>query len=129
MGKATAFLIFNVSELLGKPRNIVRIVIALSGLIVFSEFYDMYLYMPSPRGLLKALQNAVLGHSGLWLATLRIRGHNRFLIAALMWPSMAVVFLFYWGISHFLSFAIAIAMLWLFVRVVRGEGFENRSVQ
>ncbi len=128
MRKATTLSVFQIFPRLYEARYVARIVIGLSTLIVFLEFYEMYLYMPPPQGFLKAFEKTVLGHSGLWLGTLRIRGCVRFFVMPLMLPSMAVVFLFYWGMHLLLSLAIAAGMLWLFVRVLRGERFENRSI-
>ncbi len=110
------------------PRYIARIIIGLSCLIVFLELYDMYLYLPPPRGFLKAFEKAVLGHSGLWMGTLRIPRRIRYFVAPLMLPSMAVVLLFYWSVHFVFSLVIAAGMFWLIVRVLRGESFENRSI-
>ncbi|MBL7687052.1 MAG: hypothetical protein JNJ49_03385 [Bdellovibrionaceae bacterium] len=128
MRKTTTFSTLQILPRLYEPRYIARIVIGLSCLIVFLSLYDMYLYLPLPRGFLKALEKAVLGHSGLWLGTLRIPRRIRYFVAPLMLPSMTVVFLFYWGAHFVFSLAIAAGMLWLLVRVLRGEDFENRSV-
>ncbi|MBK7891118.1 MAG: hypothetical protein IPJ84_09820 [Bdellovibrionales bacterium] len=128
MRKTTTFSALQILPRLYEPRYIARTVIGLSCLVVFLSLYDMYLYLPPPRGFLKALEKAVLGHSGLWLGTLRIPRHIRYFVAPLMLPSMAVVFLFYWGAHVVFSLAIAAGMLWLLVWVLRGEDFENRSV-
>lgn len=106
-------------------RWLVRLFIGISTIFGFWLFYNMHLYMPWHFRSIKALEMTLLGHLGLWLATLEARGRLRFLVAAVMVPSMAVVFFLWWGMHLFVALGVMAGMIWLLLQVLRGQPFEN----
>ncbi len=102
-----------------------RLLIAVSALYGFLLIYEMNSYMPWHHKFLKALEQTLLGHFGLWLATFQIRSRMRFLVAAIMIPSIAVVFLLWWNLHLSVAICALIGMVWLFVRLIWGTRLGN----
>lgn len=105
-------------------RLFVRTLIGISALWTFKVLYDAYGYMPWPRGITKALGMTLEVHLGLWLATLEIQSRWRFLVAALLIPSMVGVYFLLWHRNLFTIIAAALALIWLLSKVLRGRRFE-----
>jgi hypothetical protein len=121
MGVAQSGIAFTAVSFRIHPRGLARFLIAVSFLYGFRLIYDMNGYMPWLFKFMKALEQSFLAHFGLWLATLQVQSRLRFLIAAMMVPSMVIVFFMWWG-QH-LTFAIAagVGMSWLLFRVLQGK--------
>jgi hypothetical protein len=91
----------------------------------FFLVYQMDLYLPWQVRLMRAVKVTFLGHLGLWLGTLEIRGWPRLLVAALMIPSIAGVFFLWWEIHFFLAVSVLFGMGWLLFRVTKGAGLDD----
>jgi hypothetical protein len=106
------------------PRWLIRFIIASSFLYGSLLIYGMHGYMHWHFRILKALEWPLLSHFTFWLATFETQGRLRFVVAAMMLPSMAGIFLLWWTLHLSVAFIALIGMGWLFLRVILGKRFE-----
>jgi hypothetical protein len=107
------------------PQWLIRLFVVVSVLYGFCLVYNMDHYLPWQVRLMRAAKVTLLGHCGLWLGTFEIRGRLRFLVAAMMLPSIAGVFLLWWNVHLLIATGTLIGMSWFFYRVVQGTRFGD----
>jgi hypothetical protein len=106
-------------------RRMIRILIGVSALVCFLGLYDIYIYMPWHRCLIKAAEMTFFGHAPIYLATLEIRSRWRFLVAIFAIPSLLLTYMFHW---HFNVFTLVVAVTgatWLLFKVLWGRPLDD----
>lgn len=82
-------------------------------------------YLPTRVRVVRGIESTLLGHFGLWLALFEPLSRWRFLVAALMLPSMVGVFLLWWNVHLGAAILVSLCLTWFFVRTLKGAGLGN----
>ena len=95
--------------------------IAVSMLYGFWVMYNLSPYLPWHVKLHGALRTTILGHFGLWLATIRTKSKLRFVTAAILLPTMIGVSFLWLSLGLPAAIAAFGCMSWLMYHVVTGK--------
>ena len=108
-----------------RPMLVARVLVSLSFVYGFLSLYGVYDYMPWTAQIRRAFQPSFIGHFALWIATFKIQGGWRFLLAVAMIPSILGVTLLWWMTHRALGVCAFAGMVWLFLRTIRGLRFGH----
>lgn len=99
--------------------------------VAFSTFYgfcyvaDMHSYFPLWKSFAKGLEMTMLGHLGLWLAMLQVKGSARFLVAVILFASLLGLYVL-WHELHFVVAIVGVAYTsWILLQTIRGKPIGN----
>lgn len=106
-------------------RLLIRLFLAISTLYGFWVVFNMDEYLPWRVRFVRAVEMTALAHFGPWLATLGIRGRWRFLVAAILLPSVVAVSFLWWTFDLLAAIAGAGCMTWILLQVIRGKRLGN----
>jgi hypothetical protein len=105
-------------------RNLLRLFALISTVYGFWVAFNIDEYLPWRVRLIRGIELTVIAHVGLWLATFEWRGGLRFVVAALLLPSMLGILFLWWHVG----IPVQIWLGWRMFQLIRGTIHDVQSV-
>ncbi len=101
-------------------RKLLLFFMAISALYGFWLIYDMDHYLPWKVRFLRGVELTFIGHFALGLAAFDWRSRWRFLVAAMLFPTLIGVAILWWHIHLIAAFAVLAWLARHMVQIMRG---------
>jgi hypothetical protein len=114
---------YKLAGFLKRPhsKQIIRLFAAFSTLYGFWFVYHMDIYIPWQTRIIRGIELTLLGHFGLWLATLNTRGKIRLVIATILLPSIIGIFFLWWNLHLAVAIGALGYMSWVMFQIIKGK--------
>ncbi|MCM2278162.1 MAG: hypothetical protein NDJ89_08805 [Oligoflexia bacterium] len=103
--------------------RLMQLFAAVSTIYGFVVAFNMDEYLPWRVRLIRGLELTTIAHLGLWLATFNWRGKFRFVVAALLLPSMAGMLFLWW----YPGIPVQAWLGWRVFQLIRGVPRDDQS--
>lgn len=89
----------------------------------FWFIFNMNVYLPWQIRLWNGVKLTLIGHLGIWLATLNVRGKPRFAIAGLLLFSIIPIFFLWWNLHLLAAIGATGYMGWVVLQTLKEKHF------